>query len=244
MADLRRLADLVRELEEDHAKKEAAALDRSRDPLAIDTADVDPAPAPVRISMTIREADGQSTDELQVMMPQLDSRSASGLVLGGEAGGAIELELPREGPSPMIALSVKTGDIKRTKAYFAQLSEEVDRGVPKWAEHSLWHRAFTVALSIAALVGTVVVASGRLRGLNAGAVTTIGMGIVILSLFISTEILEDNDTAVTRRLYPAFELVSENRIASARIRTGFMLAGPVAFIVSLLASGVYASLTS
>lgn len=239
MEQLKRLGDIVRELgearwkqlypesaaeenaatqaDESEIGQQISALERVADDVTSRLLEYD---RKVEFDFEVKEKDGTKfSGPYDLTIGQFDKRTAIGAVIKYKIGldfdEALEVNLNGRRWANECELTVSSKDMAFGRSAFARLSDEVAKGVPRWAGGGKYVLALAVFIFLFSIAGTLVSmkfdGTGRIdfdwRRFPLGAIPASGIALAALGnswpfswLFPSFEVTGDGASSGTRRI--------------------------------------------
>jgi len=241
--DLRRIGSVFRDLVEQRKSAILNELDRGRE----DSADASVASYERRrtefsekwcASASLHDGDDQIDGSIAEVLDELDRRSSTRLEFSSTgmytaaAGEELRVVFSRLSYIHAVYLTVRSGDQGWARQVLTLLSEEIEKGVPKWA----WCRSIWGHILIFLVVNTVCVVSASF--LLPPLLTSIPRVVIASGILVTAQIVVSLP-GVMRWFFPPFEVTSQAGSSGGRHLAvlGVVLLGvPIGIIVNLLTS--------
>ena len=190
-----------------------------------------------RASASLHDGDDQIDGSIAEVLDELDRRSATRLefsstgMYAAAAGEELRVVFSRSSYIQAVHLKVRSGDQGWARQVLTLLSEEIEKGVPKWAWcRSLWGRI------LISLVVTVCLVSALF--LLPPLLTSIPRAVIASGIILTVQIVVSSP-GVVRWFFPPFEVTSQAGSSGGRrlaVLGVVLLSVPIGIIVNLLTS--------
>lgn len=188
------------------------------------------------VVLAFTEGSDEVAGPVDDVLTEIDRRSIGTLKMEGKfpgySGDVLRLRLARIGYEPGVALDVASPDPGWARSAFAQLGDEIEKGVPRWA----WLRSVRgrVVLQAAASVVVYVTLLFALR--NSGVdLRTLLIVCVPMAAIASLLILSER---LVRWTFPPFEITGESGMSTGSRRLVYIASHPIALGIGILVNWI------